>query len=232
MRDNHPWFEPAGWIMWWVLSIGVLLAAYHQACFAAQIKHIKLFPGSGSANANISMIYTNCSQQGIIVDDVAVYSGNRMCLYGDTGFGGAANFISQGLFCTVFFSSSQPAAIAINYGAAAITLKDTIVEAGGSTPYAGDGLIITTGGAIDVTGWHSENVSRPIYYDVTSGGGTTVRLHSITGGRNCTSGAVITRQGGSVANMIVAGGVNNNGCGDAINNAGTFTASAVADVNF
>jgi hypothetical protein len=195
-----------------------------KACFGGSISNIQLFAGSGSANSNISMIYTNNSQQLKIVDNVTVYSQKRMCLFGETGYGGAANFVSDTLFCTVSGISTQSTAIAVTYGAAAITLTNTIVESGSA--FANNGLLITSGGVWSVRGWHSENIATPIFVNVPSAN-TTIELMAITGGNNCTS--VVTRQGGSTANITVLGRIHPNGCTNAINNAGAFTTGLIVD---
>ncbi len=99
-------------------------------------------------------------------------------------------------------------------------------EALRGSAYPGVGLLITTGAAVNVTGWHSENVDRPIFVNI-SGGNTTVQLFQITGGANCSS--VVTRQGGSTANVTVLGRIHPNGCTNAINNGGTPTTGLIVD---
>lgn len=195
-----------------------------QACFGVSIREIQLFGGSGAANGNIAMIYTNSAQQLKVISNVAVYAIKRMCLFADTGYGGAANFVSDLLFCTAHATSTQSQAIAVTYGAAAITLTNTIVESGGA--YTGSGILINTGGSVNITGWHSENVDRPIFVNL-SGGSTTVQIFQVTGGSNCTS--VVTRQGGSTANATIVGRITPNGCTNAINNAGTTTTGLIVD---
>ncbi|WFU26317.1 hypothetical protein QA649_08945 [Bradyrhizobium sp. CB1717] len=195
-----------------------------RACFNGRISDIQLFTGNGTPNAGVAMLYTNNSQQGVIVENVTIYAGKRMCLLGDTGFGGAANFVVRGLFCTTSASSVNAQAVSVTYGAAAITFTDTIVES--ATNYTGSGILISTGGIVSIRGWHSENVATPIFVNIP-GANTTVEIFGVTGGSNCTS--VITRQGGSAANVTVVGRINPNGCTNAINNAGAPTTGLVVD---
>lgn len=198
-----------------------------KACFAGRLRDIQLFNGTGAANSNISMIYTNNSQQNEILSNVTVYSGKRVCFFGETGYGGAANLVINGLFCTVS-SASVNTGVQFTYGAAAISMKNWIVEAGGAASV--NGVQITTGGVVELDGGHCENISTCIFVNVTTGS-TITRIHSQTGGANCTN--LITRQGGSHTNAIVAGVLTPNGCTNTINNAGTATTgNVVADTVF
>lgn len=200
--------------------------ASHTACFGTSVRNLGLFTGSGAANSNIAMIYTNSAQQLSVAENVTVYSGKRSCLFADTGFGGAANLIIKGLFCTIS-SLSVNNGISITYGAAVITLKDIIVESGAAT--TANGIFIGTGAVVSIDGWHSENVATPIFINVS--GSTITNIRNVTGGVNCTS--LITRQAASVTNQIRAGSLYPNGCTNTINNAGTATTGlVVTEVTF
>jgi len=203
--------------------------ASRLACFYSSIRDIELFTGSGTANANTAMIFTNCAQQAYIAKHVSVYAGQRNCLYGDIGYGGAADFNVDDFFCTLpgAFTGFNNG-IQMNYGAAVANFHDIIVESGGTNQ---NGIYITTGSIVNIDGWHSEGVNTPIYINIT--GSAIARIHTASGGGGGFCSALVTRQVGSVSGATVAGGLSPNGCTNTINNAGVGTSgNVVGDVVF
>ncbi|WP_213775431.1 hypothetical protein [Bradyrhizobium sp. dw_78] len=199
--------------------------AAQLACFGVSIRDMQLFTGTGGAGSGIAMLYTNCAQQNLIYDNVTIYPGDRICLLGDTGYGGAANFSGRNLYCNLYGTTTNPGVV-ITYGAAYIHLVDTVVESGG--PVSGTyGLDITTGGVVDIDGWHSEGLANPIYSFVT--GSTIVRLHTVTGGGGGICQNLITKQSGSNAGALIVGGVEPNGCTTTVNNGGTLVTGAIGE---
>jgi hypothetical protein len=195
----------------------------HIACFYTSIRDIELFTGSGTANSNIAMIYTNCAQQLYAVHHVSVYAGQRNCLFADTGYGGAANFNVDDFFCTLpgAFTATNNG-INMTYGAAVANFHNIIVESGGTSQ---NGIFINTGGVVNIDGWHSEGVATPIFVDIATS--TLARIHNVTGGGGgfCTS--LVTRQNSSISGVTVVGALNPNGCTNTINNGGTVTTGLV-----
>ena len=90
------------------------------------------------ANAGISMIYSNCQQQGVAVYNVAMYPYLRGCIDTDTGYGGASDFTITGFFCSMNSSSTNPG-IKLAYSASVNTIRDFILE---SSSLTGDGILL------------------------------------------------------------------------------------------
>lgn len=202
--------------------------ASHLACFGGQITNIALFSTSTpAANSNVSMIFTNSQQQLKGVDRVAVYSGKRLCLYTDVGYGGAANFVVDSLFCTPN-GTSVNAGVSIGYTSAVTTMRDTIIESSG---WAGPALQFF-GGVLGIDGFHVEGITTGINTNITGAlTNGTVRIHNITGGNSCTD--LIVKQIGSVNNNMVVGMATPNGCTNTVNDGGALTTGViVADTLF
>ncbi|MCK1652246.1 hypothetical protein IVA88_12460 [Bradyrhizobium sp. 149] len=99
----------------------------HFACFYTSVREMLLYGALASANSGISMIYSNCQQQGVAVLNVAVYTYLRECVDIDTGYGGASDFTMIGLFCSINNSSTNPG-VKLAYSAAVQTIRDFIIE--------------------------------------------------------------------------------------------------------
>ncbi|WP_439392318.1 hypothetical protein ACRQ5Q_22235 [Bradyrhizobium sp. PMVTL-01] len=200
----------------------------HLACFGTRVQDMMIFPGSGAANNNIAAIYSNSVQQQNAVSRVLIFPGPRVCIYWDTGFGGAALVGTYDTDCNPFNTSAN-AGIIPGYTAAVQSFRDMVVETNGLT---GNGFLIasTAGGVINIDGLHTEGISTPIFYNVTSAA-PLIHIENATGGNTCVS--FVVRQGGSVANRIKFGSFLANGCTNAYNNAGTLvTGDLNADVTF
>ncbi|MGV7218643.1 glycosyl hydrolase family 28-related protein [Bradyrhizobium sp. UFLA05-112] len=80
----------------------------HFACFYTNVREMLLYGALASANAGISMIYSNCQQQGIALLNVAVYTYLLACVVTDTGYGRASDFTMVGLFRSLNAGSTDP----------------------------------------------------------------------------------------------------------------------------
>jgi len=199
----------------------------HLACFGTRLEKLQLFPGSGSANSNVFMVYSNNIQQMDALSEVDIFPGPRGCIQWDTGFGGAAFVGISQVECTLNGASANPG-IGLSYGAAVQTIRDSVVE---SVGFTGNAIIMAnTGGVVVIDGLHTEGITNPIFFNVTSGG-ITVHIENVTGGSGCNN--LITRQSGSFADVIKAGSLQPILCSATINNAGSITTGVVtADVVF
>jgi hypothetical protein len=205
--------------------------AMHVACFGAYLGDMELYADATPTAANLTaMVYTNNDQQLLAMQRVSIYSGNRMCLYSDTGFGGAANFVTQDIFCTYSNTTPQGSIVVSSYGGAYIVYRNWVIETGGSGSSV-NGLGIIAGAVVVVDSLHSEGTGTVIFVDVTSGNATISDIHNVTGGFNCTN--LLERQGGSFSGGIVAGALFPNGCTNTTNNGGTVVSgNVVANVTF
>lgn len=203
------------------------------ACFGPQLRNMGLYAGLGSANVDIAMIYTNCAQQGIAINDVAVYSIFRMCLLAEVGWGGASDFTANGLFCNINYQApSQTSIIKNTYGGSTIKLHDIIIESGNNIAINGIS-IANTGGTYSIVNFHAEQISIPIFFNAAAGAGSTVGvlIQSITGGSGCTS--LVKRNAGAAANRITLGTAVKSNCTNTYDNAGALTTTDVYNwVNF
>jgi microcystin-dependent protein len=201
------------------------------ACFGPQLRYMGLYAGIGSANTDVSMIYTNCAQQGITINDVAVYSIFRMCLYATDGFGGASDFTSNGLMCNINYQApNQNAMIKVNYNGANIKLTEVILESG--LNIAINGIAMTNiGGTVNVQNFHAEQISIPIFINFPSGSTAGALLAGLTGGTGCTS--LVKRLVGSEPNRITLGTAVRAGCTNTYDNTGSLITSNIYNwVNF
>lgn len=203
----------------------------HIACFGPQLRNMGLYAGISTANNKIAMIYTNCAQQGIAINDVAVYTINRMCLRATDGWGGAADFTANGLFCSGNAGApNQTEMIEVNYNGANIKLFDIILESG--LPYNVRGIsIINIGGTVNIQNFHAENVILPIWFGAVSPSTVGVTISAITGGVNCST--LVHRQSGTVSGRITLGTAVKAACTNTYDNAGSVVTTDVYNwVNF
>jgi hypothetical protein len=201
------------------------------ACFGPQLRNMGLYAGTGNANHEVAMIFTNCAQQGIAINDVAVYSIFRMCLRANTGWGGASDFTLNGLECNINYQApNQTEIIEVNYNGATIKLHDIILESGSNISIRGIS-IINVGGTVNIQNFHAEQISLPIWFNAVSPSTVGVVAMGLTGGNGCSS--LVTRVGGSVANRITLGTAVKAACTNTYDNAGAATTTDVYNwVNF
>ncbi|MGY4622012.1 hypothetical protein ACVWZ4_007239 [Bradyrhizobium sp. USDA 4472] len=155
----------------------------HVACFGNRISDIDISVSySAVGTSQIYALYTNCAQQGELINNVAIYPGPKGCLDLETGYGGAAALYIKGLFCTLATSPSSEG-IRINYGTTLIHLIDTIVESSAAPSATG---INALGGVITLDNYHSEGVGTPLFINLTTANHSLVLFNS-TGGTGCTN---------------------------------------------
>lgn len=201
------------------------------ACFGPQLRTLGLYAGIGSANHEVAMVFTNCAQQGIIINDVAIYAIFRMCLRATTGFGGASDFTANGIECNINYQApNQTEMIEVNYNGANIKLNEIILHSGLNISIRGIS-IINVGGTVNIQNFHAEQISLPIWYNATGASTVGVVLMGLTGGAGCTT--LVHRQAGSIANRITLGTAVKAGCTNTYDNAGAATTTDVYNwVNF
>jgi hypothetical protein len=201
------------------------------ACFGPQLRSMGLYAGLGNANHEVAMIFTNCAQQGIAINDVAVYSIFRMCLRATDGFGGASDFTTNGLFCNINYQApNQTEIIEVNYNGANIKLTEVILESGSNISIRGIS-IINIGGTVNIQNFHAEQISLPIWYNAVSPSTVGVVAMGLTGGNGCTT--LVHRQAGSQATRITLGTAVKAACTNTYDNAGAAVTTDVYNwVNF
>lgn len=195
----------------------------HLACFGTQMANMTLYAnGTPAANSNIPFVYSNNIQQVNALYRVAIYSGLRNCIVLNTGWGGAATVSIEQIECTPWPTGTNPGIEISGYGSTIIKLKDINVETGGSG--FPTGIQITTGGFVDIDGFHTEGIVTGIFSNQTSSSSSSLRIHNATGGSGCTN--LYLKQTGSVVGSIV-GTSQSNGCTNTINNGGSLTVGPV-----
>jgi hypothetical protein len=117
------------------------------------------------------MVYSNNIQQMDALSEVDIFPGPGGCIQWDTGYGGAASVGISQVECTLNAASTNPG-IGLGYGAAVQTIRDSVVE---SVGFTGNAIIMsTTGGVVVIDGFHTEGITNPIFFNVTSGGITFI----------------------------------------------------------
>jgi hypothetical protein len=194
----------------------------HNACFASRLHNITLYSlAAQTANAGISMVYSNNIQQVDVFERVAIYSGARRCITLETGYGGAALLGLQNVECTP--GNSVNVGILINYGSTLVNMRNVHVETGAAM--TGSGIAIT-GGFVELTGFHTEGIPTGIEVNIPGSANNGIaRLFNISGGNGCTN--LVLRQGAGAANVTVVGNAIKNGCTNTVNNAGALTTTPV-----
>lgn len=197
----------------------------HKACFGTQVGKMLWYPGSGMGNSGTYMYYTNSVQQEIAIYEIFTYPGYRGCIWLDTGFGGASSFGVRDTECSVNALANNPA-ITPGYGAAVQTFRDIIIESGSANS---NGFQITsTGGVVDIDGFHSEGVTNPIY--INDSGTFAVHVQNATGGSGCTSLVWLDSTGTSGQTLVQS--LQPNGCSHTYNNHGSTVGGVVNSAAF
>lgn len=197
----------------------------HQACFGTQISDMTLRGGTGGANINVPMIFSNNIQQLNAVLRMAFYPVQRGCIQYDTGFGGAAWFGIEGIECTTS-SIGSPGINFSNIGTIILKVKDTHVEFGGAGVSAIG--IQHSGGILDIDGFHTEGISNGVVSNVTgSTSNGSLRMHNASGGSHCTN--LLVRQTGAVTGNFTVGQLFPNGCTNTLNNQGSVTTTPITN---
>jgi hypothetical protein len=200
----------------------------HQACFGAGLYDMNIYPGSGAANAETYMIYSNNVQQHTFLKRMTISGGQRGAVYVQDGWGGAAMLGMEDIEAGT--SQTTTPVIRLAYSTALISLRNVIVEAGGTfchTPVVCIGVAVNYG-YVNVDTFHSEGISRPIY--ITNPGAQGISTY-----RNVTCGAgtaaCVTRTVGATAGLAKIGAALGNTA--TLDDGGALTAgNIVADVVF
>jgi hypothetical protein len=200
----------------------------HQACFGAGLYDINIFPGSGAANAETYMIYTNNVQQHTFLGRMTISGGQRGAVYIQDGWGGAAMLGMEQI--EAGSSQTTTPVIRLAYSTAITSLRNVIVENGGTfchSPVVCLGVSIDYG-YVNVDTFHSEGISRPIYIKNPGAQGIST-YRNITCGAG--TAACVTRDVAATANLAKIGAALGNTA--TLDNAGALTAgNIVADVVF
>jgi hypothetical protein len=150
------------------------------ACFGNRISDINISQNSvASSTSNTYMLFSNCVQQGEVLNNVAIYTGKRGGIDFEIGYGGAATFYTKGVFITLSPNAASEG-IKINYGTTLIHLVDTIIEASSLT---GTG-INALGGVITLDNFHSEGISSPLIVNMATAN-HSLTLFNSSGGTVC-----------------------------------------------
>jgi hypothetical protein len=213
-----------------VIPVTICEPTTHLACFGSRVMNMTLKGGSGTANTNVPMVFSNSLQQMNMLWRVAFYPNQRGCVQYDSGFGGAAQVGFTEVECTMS-STGNPGFNLTNLGTTLVYFKNVNTEAGGSGVTA-SGINVGNGGFIDIDNFHTEGVSTGIFLNNTGSTSTgAVRLHNLSGGAHCTN--LVLKQSGSVAGDLVVGMATPNGCTNTVSNGGTNTTiPIIADTLF
>lgn len=195
----------------------------HVACFGNLIRDIDISATiTPSANPSTYMLFSNCAQQGILLDNVAVYAGKRGCLDLEVGYGGAAAVYFKGLFCTLTASTASEG-IKVNYGTTLLHFTDTIIEASSLTGTGFNAL----GGVITLDNFHSEGISSPLIVNMTTSN-HALTLFNSSGGGGCTN--FVTLASTNTAGNFALFNSQKNGCsGNLVQNAQPTGSNRAAD---
>ena len=206
-----------------VIPLTLCDSTTHLACFGTQLANMTLRGGSGTANSNVPMVFSNSVQQMNALWRVAFYPQQRGCVQYDSGFGGAAQVGFVEVECTMS-SLGSPGFNFTNIGSTLVYLKNANSEFGGSG-VTGNG-VQALGGFIDIDNFHTEGVSNGIFWNNTGSTSTgAIRIHNVSGGAHCTN--LVVRQTGSVSSDMIVGMAVPNGCTNTVNNGGTGTTTPV-----
>lgn len=205
----------------------------HLACFGTQVSNMTVFATSVGATANTPIFFSNCIQQMNAFYRVVIYSGARSCIELTTGYGGAATIGLEQIECDPNAAiNSSPGIAFAGFGSTILKLKDVNVETGGAgnAPFAG--VQISTGGILDIDGFHTEGIEFGI---VNALGGAivdgSVRIHNATGGSGCTD--LVLKQSSAASGDMVVGTAFPNGCTNTVTtSSGPTTTPIIADTLF
>lgn len=194
------------------------------ACFGNRISDIDLSVSySATGTAGVFALFTNCAQQGELINNVAIYPGPKGCLDLEVGYGGAATLYSKGLFCTLANSPSSEG-IKINYGTTLIHFIDTLIEASSAPSATG---INALGGVITLDNYHSEGIGSPLVVNMTTANHSLLLFNS-TGGNGCTN--FVTLSSTNTPGNFALFNSQKNGCsGNLVSNGQPAGASRAAD---
>lgn len=185
-----------------------------SACFGPALRDMTLYSTTAAvANTNVGMIFSNCAQQTLMLERVAVYAGMRNCLRYTNGYGGAAKITSIDFFCTLFSASSNDGLSLDPTTTVNMEFISLIIEAGGAG-YAGNGINWRSGNLF-VWGYHTEQVATGLNAEnatATHQGS----LHGATGGNLCTE--LVKLQATNTLGNLVIGTSQVNGCTRLITN--------------
>ncbi|KJC37710.1 hypothetical protein [Bradyrhizobium sp. LTSP857] len=199
----------------------------HAACFGTYLQDMLIFTGSGSANANISAIYSNNIQEQDTIRRVSIFPGQRVCIYLEQGFGGASQVNIENIYCIPRNGSVNAGIQLVLGGSQTLIGLHNITVAGGSLNINAIQII---GGYTDILNFHCEGIVTCVFINVPANSGLQ-SLHNVIGGAGCTD--LVVRAAAGTANVNVGGRLAPNGCTHTINNGGTITTgNVVADTVF
>ena len=147
---------------------------WQYACFGAQLLHYAVYASrSGSASSNIPVIYSNNDQDFGGLHDTYIYGGLRQCFAYEKGYGGAATFTLDHVYCGTASSSAQirigSTTTALNVGTTAVRFIAPALggPSSGGTYQTASGILIY-GGYDEIEGGHAESMAVGI--EVNNGG--------------------------------------------------------------
>lgn len=200
------------------------------ACFGPSLRDVTLYATTAAvANANVGMIFSNCAQQTLMLERVAVYAGLRNCLRYTNGYGGAAKITMLDFFCTLFTASTNDGISLDPTTTVNMEFISLIVEAGG-LGHAGNAVNWRSGNLF-IWGYHTEGVATGLNAEnatATHQGS----IHGATGGNLCTE--LVKLQATNTLGNLVIGTSQVNGCTRLITNGqpggANFAGPAVKDI--
>ncbi|WP_456735189.1 MULTISPECIES: hypothetical protein [unclassified Bradyrhizobium] len=153
------------------------------ACFGVQIRDMELYATNALASSNYAMIYSNNVQDGVVAENLHLFTGQRGAIWLETGYGGASYVTLRNI--EIDGASSTTDLIHLSYGTTIIGIYDTVIANGASG--VGTGIHIT-GGFLDVVNFHCELLSQGIFVDIpTALTNGLVGVHNATGNSSCTN---------------------------------------------
>ncbi|WP_456770761.1 hypothetical protein [Bradyrhizobium sp. USDA 4448] len=95
------------------------------ACFGVQIRDMELYATNALASSNYALLYSNSAQDGVVAENLHLFTGQRGAIWLETGYGGASYVTLRNI--EIDGASSTTDLIQLNYGPSIVGIYDTVV---------------------------------------------------------------------------------------------------------
>jgi hypothetical protein len=193
---------------------------WHSACFGARMHNLTLSASrTVTANNQIYMVHSNCTQDWGGLTYVKIGGGQRGCFWYQKGYGGSSVVDLHHVDCGAngvnpMIQIGDTIASGQNVGSTIFVMNNIELQGPSSAPlHVGPGMNIF-GGFHDIIGMHCENISTCIGVTIgATGNNDLVRIHNLThangGGTACTSAIQLSATntpGNTIIGQVPAGG--------------------------
>lgn len=140
---------------------------WHFACFGSRFQNMAFFAGRNiTVSGGVSMIHSNAIQDMGGVYNSYIYSGHRIAVHFEKGFGGASWVgihnvsISQNSANHVMIKIGNTNASGLNYGSTIVSIENIILGGPSSAPFQQMGGLQILGGFVNVKNLHCEIITE------------------------------------------------------------------------